>query len=393
MDLTFTEENEKFRERVISWVEKALPEEWKTTNTEHSREDQDRINHEWDKLLYKDGWAGIAWPKEYGGLEATLLEQLIFFEEMAYADAPSGLMHGKNLVGPTLFECGTEEQRKQHLPPILRGEIVWCQGFSEPNAGSDLAGLQTKAVIDGDSLVINGQKVWSTWAYLADWCFVMVRTEQTVPKHRGITYVLVDLKTPGVTVRPIKQITKDAEFCEIFFEDARVPLENVVGEINRGWYVSMTTLNNERSTAYLDSPIRFRRQLERLADLARNTRRRGRPLSEDPIIRQKLARCRIEVDSFKYLIYKTISARVRGEKVGPEASVLKLYFSEMMQRLSELAMEIEGPYSQVMHGSMRAMAEGLWPYLYLSTRSGTIAGGTSEIQRNILGDRVLEMPR
>lgn len=393
MDLTFTEENERFRERVRSWVKKAVPEEWKTTNTRHSREDRDRINQAWDRLLYKEGWAGIAWPKKYGGLEATLIEQLIFFEEMAEADAPSGLLHGKNLVGPTLFECGTEEQRKKHLPPILSGEIVWCQGFSEPNAGSDLASLQTKAVIDGDHLVINGQKIWSTWAYLADWCFSMVRTENTVPKHRGITYVLIDLKTPGVIVKPIKQITTDAEFCEIFYEDVRVPMENVVGEINRGWYVSMTTLNNERSTAYLDSPIRFRRQLEQLADLARSIKRKRRPLSEDPIIRQKLAQCRIEVESFKYLVYRTISARVRGEKVGPEASMLKLYWSEMMQRVSELAMEIEGPYSQVVKGSMRAMTGGFWPYLYLSTRSATIAGGTSEIQRNILGDRVLEMPR
>jgi alkylation response protein AidB-like acyl-CoA dehydrogenase len=270
---------------------------------------------------------------------------------------------------------------------------VWCQAFSEPNSGSDLAGLQTKAVVEGDYLVINGQKIWNTWAYLADWAFAMVRTENTTPKHRGITYVLLDLKSPGVTVRRIEQIHKEAEFCEIFFEDVKVPLENVVGEINRGWYVAMTTLNNERSTGYLGSPIRFRRQLEQLADLAKRTKRNGRPLSEDPVIRQKLAASYIEVASFQYAVYRTISTRFRGEQVGPEASLLKIYFSEMMQRVSELALTIEGPYSQVLQGSRWALDEGAWPHLFLSTRSGTIAGGTSEIQRNILGDMVLQMPR
>jgi alkylation response protein AidB-like acyl-CoA dehydrogenase len=393
MDLTFTPENEEFREKVKAWVKEAVPEEWKTTNNLLNAEERDRINQEWDKKLWEGGWAGIAWPKEYGGLGATMVELLIFYEEMAKADAPTGLFHGKSLVAPTLFEYGTEAQKQKHLPPILRGDVVWCQGFSEPNAGSDLAGLQTRAVIEGDHLIINGQKIWNTWAYLADWAFVMVRTENTTPKHRGITYVLVDLKTPGVTVRPIKQIHKEAEFCEIFFEDVQVPMEEVVGEINRGWYVSMTTLNNERSTGYLESPIRFRRQLEKLADLARNTKRNGRPLSEDPVIRQKLAKSYMEIEAFRYTVYRTISTRIRGESVGPEASTLKICFSEMNQRVSELALQIAGPYSQLLQGSRWAVDDGLWPHFFLGQRSSTIAGGTSEIQRNILGDRVLEMPR
>ncbi|MHB1421218.1 MAG: acyl-CoA dehydrogenase family protein [Bacillota bacterium] len=393
MDLTFTPENEKFREQVKAWVKDNLPEEWKTTNNALDQESRDRINQKWDKKLYEGGWAGISWPVEYGGMGATMVENLIFYEEMAKADAPSGLMHGKGLVGPTLFAAGSEEQKKKHLPPILRGDVIWCQGFSEPNAGSDLASLQSKAVIDGDHLILNGQKVWSTWAYLADWIFTMVRTANTTPKHRGITYVLVDLRTPGVTVRPLKQIHKEAEFCEIFYEDVRVPIENVVGEINKGWYVAMHTLNNERSTAYLSTPIRYKRQLDRLADLARQTKRNGRPLSEDSAIRQKLAQAYIEVESFRFIVYRAISTRLQGEGVGPEAAILKYYMSEMEQKMNELAMSIEGPYSQLLWGSARAIEEGYWPHVYLGNRASTIAGGTSEIQRNIIGDRVLGMPR
>ncbi len=392
MDLTFTPEDQEFRERVREWVQKNLPEEWKDS-IPRTQEEREIINRQWDKKLYEGGWAAIAWPKEYGGMGATLIQQLIFNEEMAMADAPEGLMHGKGMLGPTLFKFGTEEQKKKHLPPILRGDVVWCQGFSEPNAGSDLAALQTRAVIDGDHLVINGQKVWSTWGYLADWCFALVRTENTVPKHRGITYVMIDLKTPGVTVRPLDQITGVHDFCEIFFEDVRVPLENVVGEINRGWYVAMTTLTHERSTAYLGHPIRFRNQLERLADLARNTKRNGRPMSEDPVIRQKLARSFIEVESFKHIVYRTISSRVRGEEPGAEASMAKLYYSEMLQRMTELAMEIEGPYSQLVRNSKWALVEGDWQYQFLYARAATIAAGTSEVQRNILAEHILGLPR
>lgn len=334
-----------------------------------------------------------SWPKRYGGMDASLTEQLIFFEEMAAADAPKGLWQGKGLVGPTILAFGTEEQKERFIPPILRGDAIWCQGWSEPNAGSDLANLKTRAVIDGDHLVITGQKIWSTWAHIANWCFVLARTSNTQPPHKGLTYVLVDMKTPGVSVRPIRQITKDRDFGEIFFDEARVPMANVVGGIDKGWHAAMTTLADERTTAYFDLPIRHRRILDQVIDLARRTKRDGRPMSQDPIIRQKLAHCRIEIDSFRHAVHRTLSARLRGEEPGAESWMLKVYWTEVMQRLSAVAAEILGPEAQSLKGTPDAPDFGHWPYYYLWMRSETIAGGTSDINRNTLAERILGMPR
>lgn len=393
MDLQFSPAEEAFREKVRSWIKANLPEEWKVSNVLNDRDARDRIDQEWDKRLFKQGWAMISWPKQYGGMDATLAEQLIFYEEMARADAPKGLWHGKGLVGPTILKFGSDEQRERFIPPILRGDVFWCQAWSEPNAGSDLPNMKTRAVVDGDHLVINGQKIWSSWAHVADWCFALVRTSNTQPGYKGLTYVLIDMKTPGITVRPIKQINGDRDFGEIFFDDVRVPLTNVIGEIDKGWYAAMTTLADERTAAYFDLPIRYLRNLDQLADLARNTLRNGKPVSHDPIIRQKLAQCRIELDSFRYAVLRTVSAKMRGEEPGAESWILKVYWSEAMQRLTSLGLDIEGPYSQLLKGSDRAISHGHWPYYYLRMRAETIAAGTSDINRNTLAERILGMPR
>ena len=393
MHLAFTTEEEAFRTEIRDWVKTALPEDWKATNFSNNRDERDRIDQEWDRRLHARGWAMISWPQAYGGMDASLTRQLIFFEEMARADAPKGLWQGKGLVGPTILTFGTEEQKQRFLPPILRGDVVWCQGWSEPNAGSDLPNLKTKAVIEGDELVITGQKIWSTWAHIADWCFALVRTSNTEPPYKGLTYVLIDMKTPGVTVRPIRQITKDRDFGEIFFDGARIPMANVVGGIDRGWYAAMTTLADERTSAYFDLPLRHRSLLEKIADLARRTMRNGRPVSEDPLIRQKLAQCRIEVDAFRYAVHRTVSTKIRGEEPGAESWILKVYWTEVMQRLSAVALEIEGPDALRLPHSESAADAGYWPYYYLWMKSETIAGGTSDINRNTLAERILGLPR
>lgn len=393
MHLRFTAAEEAFRLEVRAWIEANLPEDWKVTNPRNDRDARDRIDQAWDRRLYQKGWAMPSWPKRYGGMDASLTEQLIFFEEMAAADAPKGLWQGKGLVGPTILAFGTEEQKQRFIPPILRGDVIWCQGWSEPNAGSDLANLRTRAVVDGDDLLITGQKIWSTWAHIADWCFVLVRTANTQPPHKGLTYVLVDMKTSGLTVRPIRQITKDRDFGEIFFDQVRVPMSNVVGGIDKGWHAAMTTLADERTTAYFDLPIRHRRILDQLVALARQTRREGRPMSEDPIVRQKLAQCRIEIDGFRHAVHRTLSARLRGEEPGPESWMLKVYWTEVMQRLSAVAFEILGPDGLSLKGTPGAPDCGHWPYYYLWMRSETIAGGTSDINRNTLAERILGLPR
>ncbi|MHB1128231.1 MAG: acyl-CoA dehydrogenase family protein [Bacillota bacterium] len=392
MDITFSPENELFRQEVRAWVKANLPDDWRVS-VPHTQEERDDINQDWDKKLYQGGWAGLSWPKEYGGKGATIIEQLIFMEEMAKAEAPGGFMHGKALMAPTVMKFGTEEQKKKFLPDTLTGDVIWCQGFSEPNAGSDLANVQCKGVIDGTDLVINGQKVWATYAHRAHWCFCLVRTENTTPKHKGISFVLIDMKTPGITVRPLVQINKEHEFSELFLEDVRVPLENVVGGLNNGWYAAMTTLNHERGSSYFGSTIVMRVQLERLAQLAKTTTRNGRPAIEDDTIRQKLAQAYIDVDVFRCSVMRTVTSLIKGVEPGPESYMSKLWWSELRRRMLELAMEIEGPYSQLLSDSKWTVAGGEWPEDFLRNRAETIYAGTSEIQRNIISERVLGMPR
>jgi len=349
----------------------------------------------WQRKLYDAGWAGISWPKDYGGRGATINEQLIFTEEMAKTKAPN-LMNvsiGIELVGPAIIHHGTEAQKQRYLRKILSAEEIWCQGFSEPGAGSDLASLQTRATLENDHFVVTGQKVWTSWAEYSDFCILLARTDPDVPKHKGISCVLVDMKSPGITIRPTVQITGEAEFSEVFFDGVRVPKENLVGIINQGWTVAMTILMHERGTSAIGYQIRFRNELDDLIRLAKSHDHDGRPISEDPEFRRKLAQSFIDVEVLKYNIYRSATQIMRSGKPGPESSIVKLFWSEMDRRQKALGMEMLGLYSQLVNGSEWAVDHGKWPRAFLWSRAGTIYAGSSEIQRNIIAERVLGMPR
>ena len=389
MDLRFSPEDEQYRVKLRTWLEENLPQEARPTE----QDAEFAYRRAWQRQLYAGGWVGINWPKAYGGQGATLIQQAIYAQEMTRAKAPqpaNGL--GIGIVGPTLMHHGTEEQKKRFIPKILSGEEIWCQGFSEPNSGSDLASLQTKAVLDGDDFVVNGQKIWTSLGQYADWCILLVRTDTNAPKHRGISYLLVDMHSPGITVRPLKQITGNAEFNETFFDNVRVPKHNLVGELNEGWRIAMTTLTYERGISSLATQVRIKQQLDAMIDYARTTRKNGTTLAQDPVLRQQLARAYIGVEIMLLNLYRGITTRLRGKPAGPEASLDKLYWSELDKWMQELGMELQGPYSQLMEESKYAVS-GNWQYNFLRSRAGTIYSGTSEIQKNIIGERVLGLPK
>jgi alkylation response protein AidB-like acyl-CoA dehydrogenase len=284
-------------------------------------------------------------------------------------------------------------KKKRYLSKILSCEEIWCQGFSEPNAGSDVASIRTRAELKGDEFIINGQKVWTSLAQIADWCMLLVRTDPEAPKHRGMSYLLVDMHSPGITVRPLKQLTGEAEFNEVFFADVRVPRQNLVGELNEGWRVAITTLMNERGTAAFGTQARFRIILDNLMGLAKKSTVNGKPALQDPLIRQQLAQHYIEVELLKYNCFRNFTRLLRGGTPGPEGSTLKLQWSELNQRMQETAMAIEGPYSQLLRGSPWAVESGRWQHNFLRSRANTIEAGTSEIQRNIIAERVLGLSK
>jgi alkylation response protein AidB-like acyl-CoA dehydrogenase len=388
MDLSFSPAEERFRASLRAWLEANPP------GAEPDRLDL-AVAHgkAWQGKLYEAGWCGVHWPKQYGGRGASLIEQIIFQEEMARARSPQLVnLAGLTMGGPVLIAHGTEEQKQRHLQSILSAKEIWCQGFSEPNAGSDLAALKTRAVLDGDSFVVNGQKVWTSFARYADWCMLLVRTDPEVPKHKGITFLLVDMHTPGVTVRPLKQISGDEDFNEVFFEDVRVPRANVIGKINAGWDIAITTLMHERQTLTFNRQLQSRVALNQLLAMARR-HPTARPAARQPLLRQKLAAAYIDSEAMKYTALRNLTKVLRGGEPGPEGSIEKLFWSEMYQRLLETAVEIEGPYGQLLKASPYAVEEGIWPHLMLYSRGRTIAAGSSEIQRNIIAERVLGLPR
>ncbi|MDP3937367.1 MAG: acyl-CoA dehydrogenase [Deltaproteobacteria bacterium] len=395
MDFNLSAQEETFRDQLRAWLAKNLPKDARRLARagEHAQEDRVQFLKDWAKKVYDGGWAGVSWPKEYGGVGATLMEQVIFNEEMARAGAPEHLnVIGLGMTGPTIIAHGTEGQKKRYLAKILSAEEIWCQGFSEPNAGSDLAGLQCRAERDGDDFIVNGQKVWTSLAHIAQWCILLVRTDSSAAKHAGITYLLVDMASPGITVRPLVQITGDAEFNEIYFENVRVPVANVLGGINQGWHVAITTLMHERGTLAIAVQVRFRMLLDQLLAKAKKVERNGRPVTEDPIVRQKLAQMHIEVELLKPNGYRSLTKLLKGEP-GPEGSIGKLFWSELNQRLEELAVEILGPSALLQAGSKYAEDDGFWLYQFLRSRGNTIEAGTSEIQKNIISERVLGLPR
>jgi len=394
MDFNLSPQEEAFRDELRAWLKKNVPKGWESKRGA-TRTDADyiRLLTDWARTMHEGRWAGVSWPAEYGGRGATLMEQVIYNEELVRARAPEHVnVIGVGMTGPTIIAHGTEEQKKRFLSKILSAEEIWCQGFSEPNAGSDLANLQMRAERDGDHFVVNGQKVWTSFAHVAAWCILLVRTDTNAAKHAGITYLLVDMHSPGITVRPLVQITGDPEFNEMFFENVRVPVENVIGGINNGWHVAITTLMHERGTLAIAVQVRFKMLLDTLLAKAKKTVRNGRPVTEDPVIRQKLAQAYMDVELLKLNGYRSITKMLKGEP-GPEGSIGKLFWSELNQRMEELAVEILGPSALLEAGSPYAEDGGFWLYQFLRSRGNTIEAGTSEIQKNIISERVLGMPR
>jgi alkylation response protein AidB-like acyl-CoA dehydrogenase len=393
MDLNLTPEETAFRDEFRAWLQANVPEDWSEWR-EKPLEESFPYLRAWQRKLQEGGWAAVSWPKEYGGRSATLMQQAIFWEEMARLEAPPmANALGLGLIGPTIIAYGTDTQKKRFIPKILGAEEIWCQGFSEPNAGSDLAALQTEARLADGHYIVNGQKVWTSYGWVGDWCEVVVRTDPSVPKHKGLTVLLVDMKSPGVEVRPLRQMTGESEFNEMFFRDVRVPVENVLGNVNDGWNVAISTLMHERGAYGARLILLFKRNINRLIELARTTQRNGRPAAQDSILRQKLAQCYAEVEIMRLNQLRAFSRISSTGAPGPEGSIQKLFWSELNQRMQQLAQEMLGPYGQLLAGDSLAVDKGIWSYGYLRSRGNTIEAGTSEVQRNIIGHFVLGLPR
>jgi len=382
-----------FRAELRAWLMEHITDAFREQRTMTFQE-KVAVRRAWQKTLFESGWIGIGWPKEYGGRGASLIQESIYNEEMARAQAPAAVnVIGLNMVGPTLLAVGTPEQKARYLPKILSAEEIWCQGFSEPGAGSDVASLQTRAVRDGEHFVVNGQKVWTSYGTVADYCILLVRTDADVPKHRGLSYLIVDMHSPGVSRRPLVQMTGEAEFAELFFDEVRVPVNNLVGTLNQGWMVALTTLMHERATLSFSIIVAFELRLQALIELSRRSTLHGAPALNDAQLRQRLARLYTDVKTFKLNTMRQMATLGQGHLPGPEGSLLKLQWSELNQRLVELAFELEGPYSSLAPDSIDAPFEGRWQYEYLRARGNTIEAGTSEVQRNIVAERVLGLPR
>jgi alkylation response protein AidB-like acyl-CoA dehydrogenase len=404
MDLAYPPEAEEFRGVIRDWLSENLPDGWGQPGFSMIPEERTTFNQEWTAKLFAGGWICASWPAEYGGKGLSLLQQVVLNEEFARAGAPLRAdFFGDTLVGPTLLQWGTEEQKQRFIPGILKGEIAWCQGFSEPDAGSDLAGLKTKAELDGDEWIVNGQKVWTTQARYADYIFLLARTDPEAPKHAGISYLLVPMKQAGVEVRPIEQVDGSAEFNEVFFTNVRCPKDNVIGGVNNGWKVAMTTLGFERGTSSTTGYRRFLKEFNHILGLAQERGRTG-----DPLIRQRLAQSWTKIKIMEINGFRTLTDVLAGTHTTAALSACnKMFWSEAHQQTMLLAMDILGLDSQILLGSgdqesllpggRRARARN-YPVndlqaLFFFSRSETIWGGTAEIQRNIVGERILGLPK
>ncbi|MGE3540719.1 MAG: acyl-CoA dehydrogenase family protein [Candidatus Tectimicrobiota bacterium] len=390
MDFSYTPTEEAFRREVRAWLEpnvQAHRAVWGEDEDEFTQHPSSPASMAWHKRLYEGGWVGMHWPRAYGGRGATLMEQVIFSEENMRLGAPpevNGM--GINMVGPMLMHYGTEEQRQRYLANILSADEIWCQGFSEPGSGSDLASLTTRAVEDGDEFVVTGSKIWTSNAHNAHWCLLLARTDPEVPKHQGITCFLLDMQTPGITIRPLLQMTGDPEFNQVFFDQVRIPKSRVLGNVHEGWRVAISTLSHERGG--IRQFMRLYRVVRRVEELARQ-----RGLNHDPVIRQQLAHIRVDTEVQRLNGLRALTKQLRGDPPGPEGSIQKLAFSRVYMRAAQLAEQLLGPYTQLDKGSKHAVADGHWAFQSLFARRYGIAGGTDQIQLNIIGERQLGLPK
>ena len=398
MDFTYSPKEEAFRQEVRDWLAEnmsELPGWWNNPNVlgpEIESEEHLQFEIWWHRKLYDAGFVGITWPKEYGGRGGTLMEEVIFYEELARCRAPGPTnSHGLGWCGPAILHSGTDEQKKRFIPRILSADEIWCTLYSEPEAGSDMANVQTRAVEDGDDFVVNGQKVWTSGGHYADWTVLLVRTDPDAPKHRGLSYLIVDMRTPGITVRPLVNITGAHEFNEVFLDDVHIPRHQILGEKNKGWYVAAAALEFERSlvgkSAMLESAAKD------LISMARDIKHNGQPLSTDAVIRQKLAQLFIEANVAKCMELRSLTHLIREGRPGSESVISQVFGVELTQRLQDFAMQLQGPYSQLMRGSKHAIDHGKWQYSFLRARGNTIETGTPEVKRNIIAQRVLGLPR
>jgi alkylation response protein AidB-like acyl-CoA dehydrogenase len=401
MQPTYSADAEAYRQKVQAFLAEKLPGNWGGMGTLEGEALTDFVT-EWRATLYEAGYLAPGWPVEYGGAGLSALEQVILAEEFAKAGVPTGGpndVFGIQMLGNTLLLVGSDEQKQHYLPRILSGEDTWCQGYSEPNAGSDLGNVGLKAVLDGDQWILNGQKIWTSAGHLADHIFTLARTDPDAPKHKGISFLLVDMRQPGVEVRPIKMISGESEFNEVFYTDATCPKENVVGGVNEGWRVAMTLLGFERGEAAATQPIRFQAEVDRLLLLAKE-----RGVADDPVIRQKLAWAYSKVQIMRYSGMRVLTQFLKGHHPGPDAAIGKLYWSEYHKIVTELAVDIYGAEGMTISGREPSSAfaaddagapntTGSWVNTFLNARAGTIYAGSSQIQRNIIGEMVLGLPK
>ncbi|MBW2267024.1 MAG: acyl-CoA dehydrogenase family protein [Deltaproteobacteria bacterium] len=393
MDLRYSEADEKFRAELGAWLKEAVPAHGKAPSI-HDWPGRRAYDTGWQRKLFDAGYAGVNWPKEYGGRDATLTEQLVYYEEIARAHAPYvgvnfvGMLHG----GPTVITEGTEQQKAKHIPRILRGEEVWCQGFSEPVAGSDLAALQTRAVRDGDVYRVTGHKIWTSFAQVSDYCELLVRTNPDASKHKGISWLIMPMDLPGIDIRPLPTIIGDSDFSEVFLEDVPVPVENLVGEENDGWRVTNVTLRFERGTAFASEMYQLQESLRDVVEIAKRVTRHGVVVWEDRALRREVGHLQSELDSLWAMMKLSVSETAQTGMPGLGASAIKLYYTELYQRVCELALGVLGRA-----GLAREDVGGLPTQdalrRMLNSLSLTIAGGTSQVQRNIISERILGLPR
>ncbi|MEE2664558.1 MAG: acyl-CoA dehydrogenase family protein [Myxococcota bacterium] len=397
MDLRYSESDEKFRAELRAWLEREVPAYG--PRPDHDVDDWDvrrAYDTGWQKRLHAGGYAGINWPREYGGCDLPLSEQLVYYEEIARARAPYvgvnfvGMLHG----GPTLIAEGTEEQKKKYIAPIIDGDHVWCQGFSEPGAGSDLASLQARAVRVGDEYVINGHKIWTSFAQVADYCEMLVRTDVDAPKHRGISWLILPMDAPGIEIRPLKTMTGDSEFSEVFFNDTPVPVENLVGKENDGWRVTNVTLRFERGTAFTSEMYSLQAQLAQLVEVAKRVTRHDANAWDDRALRREIGHLKAELDALWAMLKLSVAeaAGNEGGMPGVGASAVKLFYTELYQRVSEVAMRLAGR-AALSRGDVEDFPNDAFVAKYMNSLSLTIAAGSSQIQRNIISERILGLPR
>ena len=397
MDYRFTPEQEAFRKGFVSWLGNNLPEEWSPNRLRnyHTTEAWADAYKRFQKRLFDAGYAAMHYPKEYGGQGKSLMDEVIVLQTIANTCIELR-MPGVVTLGmavPTIATCGNEEQKKEFLPRIFDGTHIWCQGFSEPNAGSDVANCATRAVRQNGHYILDGQKTWTSFAHMSDYCILLVRTDPSVAKHKGLSYLLVDMKTKGIEIRPMTQITGEAEFNEVFFDNVKVPLEMRVGQEGQGWMIAITTLMFERTVGDATMAAAYEKNIEKMLEMAKTTMRSGKLVIDDPVFRQQLAQACIDVMVLKYHGLRSLSKQLQGGIPGPEGSIGKLLWSEPNQRISDAVLSMQGPNSQVLRGTPWSIQDGHWQYGFLRAKGNTIEAGTSEIQRNIIGERCLNLPK